>query len=404
MNQLQYENLKFLDFDNERIKVIFKERYYFFLEKSDLIKRIGKFEIDKKDNSIIYFNAPLKRAQIRFDDFIDFGLDDLYNSNKDKKTIYIYEDLIPLIGTNEFGIVDRNTSIIEIKPLTGCNLSCVFCSVSEGVNDKIDYLIEPNYLIDEVKKLIDLKKSKEIEINIGPQGEPLLYPDIFYLIKELKKIEKIKIISMNSNGRLLTKETIKELIESGLDRINLSVHNYDDEQQKKLSGTALSIKRLKELIAYADGKLDFLLAPVYIPKINEDIEELILFAKEYKKNDPLIGIQNFLNYKGGRNPVKQKSFEEFYDILQKLEIKHKVKLILNQKDFNILPDKVLEKPFKKGQIIDAIIKIPARKDNELIAEAENRAITVFDCKFEKNKKIRIKLLRDKHNIFNAVRA
>jgi uncharacterized protein len=403
MNKLEYENLKFVDFDDKRIKIMFKQRYYFFLDKAELIQKIGKFEIDKINHSIINFNAPIKRAQIRFDNFIEVGLDNLYNSNKDKQTIYIYEDLVPLIGTNEFGIVDRNTSIIEIKPSTGCNLACLFCSVGEGVNDKIDYLVEPNYLVEEIRKLVELKQSDSIEVNIGPQGEPLLYPDIFYLIKELKQIPKIKVISMNSNGRLLTKEIIDKLIDAGLDRVNLSLHSTDEEKQKEISGSALNLDLLKELIVHANDRLDFLLAPVYIPTLNEDMESLVVFAKEYKKTSPLIGIQNFLNYKGGRNPVKQKSFSEFYEMLNELEKKHKVKLKLNKDDFKIVEDEALVKPFAKGQVIDAVIKIPGRRKNEVIAVAQGRSITVYDCEFVADKKIRVKLSRDKHNIFSGVR-
>ena len=402
--ELQYNNLNFKDYDEYRLKVFFKQKYYFYLDKADIIQKIAKFKIDKDDTSIIYFDTDEKKAASNFDLFIEQGLDNLINSNKDKKTTYIYEDLIPLIGTNEFGIVDRDTSVIEIKSSTGCNLSCVFCSVSEGVNDKIDYLVEPDYLISEVKKLIKKKTSENIEINIGPQGEPLLYPDLVYIITELKKIPKIKIISMNSNGRLLTKQLVQDLINAGLDRINLSVHNTDEVKQKELSGSALSLERLKELIDFSKGKLDFLLAPVYVPKLNEDIDGLIDFAKSYKNNFPIIGIQNFLNYKGGRNPVKQKSFEDFYFMLKQLEKKYNIRLKLKPGDFDINPDKVLIKPFKKGNIIEAIIRIPGRRNKESVASAKDRAITVFDCDFatHKNKKVKIKLLRDKHNIFSGV--
>lgn len=402
--KLQYNNLKFKDHDEYRLKVFFKTKYYFYLDKADIIQKISKFKIDKDDASIIYLDTDDKKAASNFDLFIEQGLDNLINTNKDKKTTYIYEELIPLIGTNEYGIVDRDTSVIEIKPSTGCNLSCVFCSVSEGVNDKIDYLVEPDYLIKEIKKLVKKKTSENIEINIGPQGEPLLYPDIVYLITELKKIPKIKVISMNSNGRLLTKQLVQDLMNAGLDRINLSVHNVDETKQKQLSGSALSLKQLKELIEFSKGKLDFLLAPVYVPKLNEDIDGLIDFAKSYKNNFPIIGIQNFLNYKGGRNPVKQKSFEDFYFMLKQLEKKYNIRLKLNPEDFDIKPDKVLAKPFKKGEIIEATVKIPGRRHKESIASASSRAITIFDCDFAtyQNKKIKIKLLRDKHNIFSGV--
>jgi len=294
-------------------------------------------------------------------------------------------------------------TLLEIKPSTGCNLSCVFCSVSEGINDKIDYLVEPDYLVSEIAELVKLKKSKSIEINIGPQGEPLLYPDLCYLIEELKKIPKIDIISMNSNGRLLTKELIDKLIEAGLDRINVSFHSMNEETQKKVSGSAMSISNFKELVVYAKDRIEIFLAPVYIPKLNENIEPLIEFAKSYKTGNRIIGIQNFLNYKGGRNPVKQISFDDFYEMLAKLEKKHNIKLKLNPEDYNIVEDKVLTKPFKKNQTVDAVIKLPGRRNNEVIAEAKNRSITVYDCKFEAGKEIRVKLTRDKHNIFSGSR-
>jgi hypothetical protein len=403
MKKLSYDELKFIDFDNKKIKVMFKGKYYFHINKKDLDQIFIKWKLKSEDQNTIYYEGSIKRSIKKFENLIDQGLDNLYNTNKNKRTAYIYEGLIPLIGTNEFGIVDRDTSILEIKPSTGCNLSCVFCSVSEGVNDKIDYLIEPNYLVKEIKKITDLKKSESIEINIGPQGEPLLYPDMCYLIKELKKIKKIKIISMNTNGRLLNKKLLEKLIAAGLDRINLSVHNMNEEKQKQLSGAAMSIKLLKQLIDCYGDKIEIFLAPVYIPKLNEDIEPLIEFAKNYKKGPRIIGIQNFLNYKGGRNPVKQISFDDFYDMLAFWEQKHKVKLKLNPEDYNIVKDKVLKKPFKKGQIINAIIKLPGRRKNEVIAEASNRAITVYDCKFEFEKSVRIKIIRDKHNIFSGVR-
>ncbi len=401
MTELQYSNINFVDFDEERIKVIFKKRYYFFLDKAMLIKRIGKFKIKKGDSSIIDFHAPLKRCQTRFEMSIEKGLDNLYNSNRDKKVAYIYDGVVPLIGTNEFGIVDRNTSILEIKMLTGCNLSCVFCSVSEGDNAKIDYLVEPDYMVSEIADLVALKKSRSIEINIGPQGEPLLYPDLCYLIEEMKKIPKIKIISMNTNGRLLTKELLDNLIDAGLDRINVSLHSMNEETQKKVSGSAMPISNFKKLVDYAKDRIEIFLAPLYIPKLNEDIEPLIEFAKSYKTGPRLMGIQNFLNYKGGRNPVKQISFDDFYAMLARLEKKHDVKLKLNPEDYNIVEDKVLEKPFKKGQTVDAVIRLPGRRRTEVVAEAKNRAITVYDCKFEAGKDIRVKLTRDKHNIFSG---
>ena len=43
-----------------------------------------------------------------------------------------YESGIPLIGCIAFGLIDRGTNLIQIRPFTGCPLSCIFCSVDAG--------------------------------------------------------------------------------------------------------------------------------------------------------------------------------------------------------------------------------------------------------------------------------
>ncbi|HDD34251.1 MAG TPA: radical SAM protein, partial [Thermofilaceae archaeon] len=43
---------------------------------------------------------------------------------------------IPLIGHLAFGIVDRGTNLLQIRPTSSCPLSCVFCSVDAGPASK----------------------------------------------------------------------------------------------------------------------------------------------------------------------------------------------------------------------------------------------------------------------------
>ena len=39
---------------------------------------------------------------------------------------------IPLYGVDFLGIIDRGTNIIELKPITTCNLKCKYCFVRSG--------------------------------------------------------------------------------------------------------------------------------------------------------------------------------------------------------------------------------------------------------------------------------
>ena len=125
--------------------------------------------------------------------------------------VYIDEKSeIPLCGVDFIGIIDRGTNIIELKPLTLCNLKCKYCFVSAG-NYNTDFIVNPNYLLKKIKDIIKIKGNYKIEIHFAPYGEILLYSGLFNLIKELWNIEGVEVISLQTNGLLLNKEIVKKL-------------------------------------------------------------------------------------------------------------------------------------------------------------------------------------------------
>ena len=103
---------------------------------------------------------------------------------------------IPLAGVDFLGIIDRGTNILELKPLTQCNLRCKYCFVSSGDYDT-NFVIDSNYLIDKVKEAIAIKGNYNIEIHLAPYGEILLYGELFNLVKNLSDIEGVTTISMH---------------------------------------------------------------------------------------------------------------------------------------------------------------------------------------------------------------
>ncbi len=398
--RIEYEDLKFKE-EEGRIKADFMNNYYFYLEKKDL-ESIASF---KANSGGLEFGCSEKRARSKMSLLIGKGFQGLKHKVRDKPALYIHKNSgIPLIGSNEFGVVDRGSNILEVKPLTGCNLSCIFCSVNEGINDKADIVVEKDYLVEEFEKLSKIKEHS-VEANIGPQGEPLLYPKLVELVRDLKEIRNVKIISMNTNGVTLHRKLIDRLAEAGLDRINLSVHSLDKEKASKLMNGTYPLENILKMIRYCEGKIDVLLAPVLIPGHNEeDIDGIIELSKTIKnKKWPSIGIQNYLNYKGGRNITKEMPWEDFFEFLRKKEREHNVKLIVDENVFGIYKDNALEKPFKKGQIVKAEIKAHGRNKKEKLCVANERVITVINCEKEKGS-VKIKLLRDKHNVFTAIPA
>ena len=74
---------------------------------------------------------------------------------------------------------------------------------------------------------------------------------------------------------------------------------------------------------------------------------------------------------------------------------------LSATDFGIKKTKELDKPFQIGDVVKATIKAPDRFVNSVIAVAKKRVISIPDCEFRKEKKVKVKISRDKHNIFNG---
>ena len=392
MAKLEFEDLSFEDKGTE-IKVYFLRLFYFNIPKEEL-SQISSFTIEK--NSISFEDITQKKAERKFYILLTKGFQQLKNSISSKKTIYIHKNSgIPLIGNVGFGLVDRDTNIIEVKPITGCNLECIYCSVDEDKRP-VDFVIEEEYLADEFKKLALFKETDDIEAHIASQGEPLLYAPLTSLVRDISKIKQVKTISIDTNGILLTKQKVDELVEAGLTRFNFSINSLDDKIASKIAGMPYSTKKAKDICRYIAGRARLIIAPVLVPSVNEDeMPKIIEFAKEIGAD---IGIQNFLTYSLGRNPVKPIGFDKFYSLLNKWQDKYKVKLIKTAEDFNIVKTKPLPRPFRKEEIIEAEIVCEGRLPGEKIAVAKQRTISVPNCYKEKGK-VRLKITRTKHNIF-----
>jgi len=329
-------------------------------------------------------------------------LENIHNKLTKNKATYIHRNSgIPLIGNVAFGITYRNSSLIEIKTVTSCNLDCIYCSISEGLSSKKhDFVVEMDYILEELDKLLHFIKEP-VEIHIGVQGEPFLYSDTVLLIEKLQQLQQVHTISINTNGTLLTEKIIDRLAPCTKLRYNFSLDALEPELAKQMAGIKnYNVDYIKKIISYAAKKSNVLIAPVCVPGYNEKaMEPIIEFVKELP-NVPL-AIQNFLVYKTGRNPAKAKQWPEFYAWIENLEKKHNLSLRVTKEYFKIHSTKELPKPFHVGAVVNAVIKCPDRFPNSCIAVAKGRCISVPDCQFKQDKMIRVKIVRDKHNIFTG---
>ncbi|MBS3167288.1 radical SAM protein [Candidatus Woesearchaeota archaeon] len=315
----------------------------------------------------------------------------------------VIDSKVPLIGNIFFGIIDRGTNVLQVRATTRCNLNCIYCSVDSGVNSKLHksvFEVKLDYLLNWVKKMVEFK-GEGVEVHLDSVGEPLMYLPIIELIKEIRKLENVKIISMQSNGQLLNKKLIKELDDAGLNRINLSINSLDEKNACYIAGVLkFNIKNLLESInELKKTKIEVLIAPVLIPGVNDkDIEEIVKYCKD---NEIKLGIQKYEIYPYSRKvkEAKQERWYHFYKKLKEFEQKYKIKLVLNPKEFGIEKRPRYPIDIKKGDKLNVEIVMQGWLNDQKVAKYKAASITIRNCSNNIGDKVRIKIVEDKNNLF-----
>ena len=397
--ELSFQEYSFVEKENQ-IEVTYLT-FFSFLVPREEFNVLGA--VSFRGNTVSFDKLPEERARKKLDFiFSKYQRTLKYKINNNPVILVGSDNPLPLLGLQFLGIIDKGSEMIEIKPITNCNMNCTFCSVDEGPDSRkqIDFVVEPEYLLEQFNFFMKQKQEGKYNIWINPHGEPLLYAPIADLVRGLRKNQKVGDLIIITNGMLLTKALIDDLADAGLTRFSVSFHAIDESKAKQLFGTkAYNLNKVKEMVAYAAKKVSVALTPVYLKGINEDeIVKIIDWANEIGVS---VEIQKFCINKRGRNPLKEQSWESFFDALKKIQEKSNTKLL---HDLGKLKEtNELQKPFKKGEVIDVEIVCQGRMTRDKIGIAKDRAVLILNC--EKGKgRARVKLIQSKHNVFLAVPA
>ncbi len=174
-----------------------------------------------------------------------------------------------VVLTDNYG---RPLTHLRVSVTSKCNYRCIFCH-GEGENTDKDiltpYMIE---LVSEAARIIGIRYFKITG------GEPLLRDDIPEIVKALKRGGGGE-VSLTTNGYFL-KDRIADLVSSGLDRVNVSLHSLNREKYKMITGVDGLQKVLEGLnLAKEYGipvKLNFVLTRVN----TDDLWNVLEYASE----------------------------------------------------------------------------------------------------------------------------
>ena len=414
MIRLKLPHSRFEEVD-DRIKLIWRETLYADFEKRELERVIRKKFRVIPSISVEEGALTVETDYEKVEDFITIYLQSnlgnrLRNRYTERPITYIHEGTeVPLLGYNAFGLIDRGTNLIQVRGATGCNLSCVFCSVDEGPYSrtrKLDYVVDVDYLLEWFNEVAKIK-GRGLEAHLDGQGEPLLYPFRVELVQALREHPNVSVISMQSNGVLLTDRLVEELAEAGLDRVNLSIHSLESKKARMLMGMkSYDLEHVLDMTeALVNVGIDVLIAPVIIFGINDDeAENFVEFARRVGagRRWPALGFQNYVPYKFGRNPTIAHivPFREFYTWLRSLEEKTGMKpLVLKPKHFGMEKREFIPLSFRPGETVKAEVVLPGRIKGEMLAKARNRLIEVINTRAEVGDRITIRIIRTRHGIY-----
>ncbi len=187
-------------------------------------------------------------------------------------------------------------AVLSIEPTTKCNLKCPECPGGlQQFTRKTGNMDFKFY-----KSIIDQSYKDLIYLMLYFQGEPFLHPDFFEMVKYAHK-RKIY-TTTSTNAHFLDKENAKKVVESGLDRIIISIDGTTQESYEKyrIGGKLEKVVDGTKNLINARNKFGsnkpYIIYQFVVFKSNEyEINALNKLAKEIGVDDVKIKTAQFYN-------------------------------------------------------------------------------------------------------------
>ena len=148
----------------------------------------------------------------------------------------------------------RTPYVIYIDPCDTCNFRCKFCpsgnlelmkKTKGRGHGPMDFALYKG-IIDSLEEFSDPVRV----IRLYKEGEPLVNPRFADMVRYAKASPKVQRVDTTTNASLLTQERSLEIIDAGLDRINISVEGMNAEQYRDFSGHKMDYQQFVENIAF----------------------------------------------------------------------------------------------------------------------------------------------------------
>jgi radical SAM protein with 4Fe4S-binding SPASM domain len=194
----------------------------------------------------------------------------------------------------------------SIEPTTACNLACPECP--SGLKSftrptgKLDLSVN--------QKLLKSVGKQLFYINYYFQGEPFLHPQFLDLIKEAKK-HKIY-TATSTNAHFVSKEKAKEIVNSGLDRLIISIDGMTQKtyQSYRVNGLLEKViegtKNIVESKRLLKSTTPHLIFQFLVVKPNEhEVDEVFKLAKNLGVEEVRLKTAQVYEYENGNELIPE---------------------------------------------------------------------------------------------------
>jgi len=210
---------------------------------------------------------------------------------------------------------------VTIDVTSRCNLRCKHCRVNE---------IEYDMTLDEIEQVFKkLNNFKPRGVFISG-GEPLIRDDIAEIVKKSKKLAPVTVL--NTNSLLLTEKKLKELIDAGLNYIQVSLDGIEElHDYIRGNGTYReTISKMKMINKYS-GQINLHISSVVSLKNIDFMEEFARQILEVEKiNVQILGFKRFIpnNVLRDSASLGKDGLKKLYQNLELLQKKYEGKTII----------------------------------------------------------------------------
>ena len=171
----------------------------------------------------------------------------------------------------------RTIDYMRISLTDRCNLRCIYCMPEEGI---CQIPREEILRQDEIIKICRLASELGISRIKLTGGEPLVRRICVPLVKELKALPGIQQVTLTTNGILL-KEQLAELMEAGLDALNISLDTLEAENFQRITRRNeldRTLEGLEMALSYPSLKVKINCVPTF--QTDQELLQVAALARE----------------------------------------------------------------------------------------------------------------------------